>query len=156
MYEMLHGEGERGKPNGGEGGWGRANYSSTHASSGGAGNPGGGFYKSGGALGVQGSNGTGGLMIIYGNRIGNYGLIASDGTLAAVATIGSAWGASGGSSGAGSVNIFYNNVCENNGNITANGGEGADLAGGAGGNGSITIGNISTGTFVKDVDESEN
>lgn len=54
--------------------------------------------------------------------------------------------------GGGSVNIFYNNQYENTGTITANGGsaiagEGGN-AGGAGGRGSVSVGNISTGTYV--------
>lgn len=64
----------------------------------------------------------------------------------------------GGGSGGGSINIFYNNNIRNTGTIQCNGGKGAIRYNGPngygwgqnGGAGSITIGNISTGTFVKD------
>ncbi len=60
----------------------------------------------------------------------------------------------GGGSGGGSINLFYkSNITR--GSINSNGGtygtgESARRNGGYGGAGSITIGNISTGTFVKD------
>jgi hypothetical protein len=63
----------------------------------------------------------------------------------------------GGSSGGGSINIFYGNNCENNGEITAVGGEAvqtniksAKRKGGKGGDGTVTIGRILEGTFVKE------
>lgn len=64
----------------------------------------------------------------------------------------------GGGSGGGSINLFYNNSITK-GTITATCGYGGTNGGGSwtykrvggnGGAGSITIGNISTGTFVKD------
>lgn len=61
----------------------------------------------------------------------------------------------GGASGGGSVNIFYREIITR-GNITARGGTGGTVnpelstaIGGAGGSGSITVGSIATGTFVK-------
>lgn len=61
----------------------------------------------------------------------------------------------GGGSGAGSINVFYKGSIEKERNIIASGGAGGSTrnygySGGNGGNGSITIGNISTGTFIKD------
>lgn len=96
----------------------------------GAGNPGG---------------GTGGLIIIYSNIVHNNSNIMSKGS--------ESWAASirGGGSGGGSINIFYTQQYKNTGTINAdgvacsNGGNG-----GAGGNGTITIGSIATGTFVSD------
>lgn len=68
--------------------------------------------------------------------------------------------AGGGGSGAGSINIFHKENIENE-KIVANAGQGGGASpgdahhwpgypGGSGGTGCITIGNISTGTFVKD------
>ena len=87
-----------------------------------------------------GENGTGGLLIIYGNDIQNNSNIISNGSN------GQNLGPTGGSSGGGSINIFYRNSC-NSGNVNANGGESVANYGGAGGEGSISIGNISTGTY---------
>ena len=59
----------------------------------------------------------------------------------------------GGCSGGGSINIFYSDsyTKSDTAKITTNGGvETSGIRGGAGGTGSVTIGNISTGTFVKD------
>ena len=56
--------------------------------------------------------------------------------------------APGGSSGGGSINIFYKDILSNNGNILANGGGDDNMP--KGGDGSVTIGNISSGTFTKD------
>ena len=94
--------------------------------------------------GYKGQNGTGGLLIIYGNEIQNSGNIISNGT---GTTIHPKY-ATGGSSGGGSVNIFYNNSCNNSGTIEAKGGKSGN--GGAGGDGTVTIGKILNGTFVKD------
>lgn len=96
--------------------------------------------------GFNGQNGTGGLLIIYGNEIKNSGNIISNGT---GTTIHPKY-ATGGSSGAGSINIFYNDSYNNLGTIEAIGGQAGN--GGAGGDGSVTIGNIKTGTFVKEND----
>lgn len=59
----------------------------------------------------------------------------------------------GGGSGGGSINIFYKGSIQK-GSLSVYGGSGGSCYrgrhGGSGGAGSITIGNISTGTFVKD------
>ena len=101
------------------------------------------------------TNGTGGLLIIYANNIINN-------ASALITALGHNSGKTsyrlnpsalaGGSSGGGSINIFYksgyinNNTSANNG-ISAKGG--AMSPGGAGGAGTVTIGSIATGTFVK-------
>ena len=88
--------------------------------------------------------GTGGLLIIYGNKINNNNLIESNGVSAIYETV------TGGSSGGGSINLFYN---ENyNGGIAT---KGYLKTGGAGGAGTITVGSIKTGAYEKiDVDGS--
>ena len=127
-----------GEENGGTGGYAYASWSSRHGATGGTGNPGGEAYVYEGATGSKGTNGTGGLLIIYSNEMENYGTISSDGTMARTH-----YYSSGGSSGGGTVNIFYNKNCENSGNVTANGGIIANPGyGGAGGNGCVTIGSI--------------
>ncbi len=50
--------------------------------------------------------------------------------------------------GGGSLNIFYNELIQNN-SCTATGGAGANY-GGSGGAGTVTVGNISSGTFVQE------
>ncbi len=59
--------------------------------------------------------------------------------------------------GGGSVNIFYNEDYQNNGNIEANGGEAiageGGCAGGAGGNGCVSVGTIQSGTYVEKENE---
>lgn len=50
--------------------------------------------------------------------------------------------------GGGSVNIFYNGVINDSNENYANGGDGVNY-GGAGGAGTVTKGNISSGTFVQ-------
>jgi hypothetical protein len=104
---------------------------------GGAGNPGGTYtcdptYTY--ACGTNGSDGTGGLLIVYARSIviGTAGIIQSNGS-----TGGFCGGAG---SGGGSVNIFYTDTFTNNGLLSANGGgnnncSGAD--GGKGGNGTV-------------------
>ncbi|MCI9286515.1 MAG: hypothetical protein HFJ57_00740 [Clostridia bacterium] len=57
----------------------------------------------------------------------------------------------GAGSGGGSINIFYKESIEKGNITTYNGPRGGGYAqGGLGGTGCITIGNISTETFVKD------
>ena len=94
--------------------------------------------------GFNGKNGTGGLLVILGNDIQNSGSIKSNGT----GTTAHPKYATGGSSGAGSINIFYNENYSNLGTIEAKGGKAGN--GGAGGDGTVTIGKILNGTFVKD------
>lgn len=129
------------------------NYHSGSAS-GGTGNPGGdgasgsvgfssyrGFY--GNDSSYKGNDGTGGLLVISCNKYNNNGTIEANGVGSrAVGLI------SGGASGGGSINIFYNEFVANN-SCVANGGTGVNY-GGSGGAGTVTIGNISTGTFVQE------
>ena len=114
---------------------------------GGAGNPGGSSYGN-----YNNRDGTGGLLIMYANKILNNGDILSEGTMGGRAN------ASGGSSGGGSINLFYKDSFNNVNTISSNGGNvaigidlggGGNVSGGSGGDGSVTVGNISTGTFVK-------
>lgn len=104
-------------------------------------------------------NGTGGLLIIYAKSISNNGTIEAKGVDSNKPEVYSSsqgiWTNSltvpGGASGGGSINVFY----KEQSNITVEacstkGGEGKGYYSGSGGDGSITIGNISTGTFVKD------
>ena len=136
-------------PNGKAGGAGIGiRYESTWANriaGGGAGNPGGigGYNGTGNYTELSGGSGTGGLMILYTNKLNNLGNILSNGRS------GGNGPAGGGSSGGGSINIFTQNITDL-GRKEARGGEGANAGGGAGGNGTITIGNISTGTFAKE------
>lgn len=117
---------------------------------GGAGNPGG-----NGARGVstgnhvgnysndKGNDGTGGLLVIYSDKYNNVGTIEANGVASrAVGNV------AGGASGGGSINIFYNEVIQNNA-CYANGGTGANY-GGSGGAGTVTKGNVSSGSFVKE------
>lgn len=116
---------------------------------GGVGNPGGkSYYWNNKYIDIMdGTNGTGGLLIIFTRNFNNKGDITSNGM-----DNGNAehlkWGV-GGSSGGGSINIFYDNLISK-GNITANGGliVGDDSKCGAGGTGSITVGSVATGSFV--------
>lgn len=78
-----------------------------------------------------GSNGTGGLLIIYSKNLTNSGSISSDGSIG-----GAGNGASGGSSGAGSINIFYQKDYSSTGTISSTSTK--QSTGGAGGTGSIT------------------
>lgn len=133
-----------GAANGGAGGYGKTkrDNSTNYQAGGGAGNPGGmGHYNNAQNASYKGSNGTGGLLIIYGNNIINTGSITSNGSTGGGTTYHSA----GGSSGAGSINIFYKNEYNSSGTITANSNKNA--TGGAGGTGSITVGNFLNGTF---------
>ena len=74
-----------------------------------------------------GSSGTGGLLIVYGEKITNNGNIVSCGTASTSATH-----ASGGASGGGCVNILCTTY-SGSGSYSAAGGSGGN--GGAGGNG---------------------
>ena len=145
-------QGGSGSINGGAGGNGTY-YSSTYSTAltaAGAGNPGG----TGSTYLVQ-SNGTGGLLIIYGDKIVNEGNISANGSNGASVSTNYNHDnyAGGGASGGGSINMLYNTTCTK-GTITANGGTGGSsrLVGGNGGSGSISIGNISTGTYAEYVE----
>lgn len=107
---------------------------------GGCGNPGGkGSSRTGLNSTHDGLTGTGGLLVIYSSRLENSnGRIVSNG-IGYKANIYN----KGGSSGGGSINIFYEKSMIN-GQIEANGGENAMYRGG---NGSISVGNISSGYY---------
>ena len=85
---------------------------------------------------------AGGLLIIYSDSYENNGSITAKGSSPTTATY------AGGASGGGSINVFTNNEISLNKTVSAAGGTKINN-GGTGGTGSITIGNISTGTFVK-------
>ena len=117
-----------GEQNGGAGGKSTSEYIGA-----GAGNPG-------------VSNGTGGLLVVYANQILNTGTITSNGSNGGAGSY-----AGGGGSGGGTVNIFYKEDTTTLGTVMANGGIGGSgsVKGGVGGNGTVAIGNISTGTYVE-------
>lgn len=94
-----------------------------------------------------GENGTGGLLILYSNVFDNNGKIEANGKNGGSG----AWTAGGGSGG-GSINIFAKDI-QNVGECTVNGGQGGSCSKYAvtaytGGNGSISIGTISSGTYA--------
>ncbi len=125
-----------GKINGGEGG-------SSKFGGSGAGNPAG--YASSGSS-YSAINGTGGLLIIFGNSIVNNSTISSIGSNGGNDSEG------GGGSGGGSINFFYKDDFIK-GTISCIGGTGgcdSYRSAGAGGNGSISSGCIATGTYVAD------
>lgn len=145
-------EGKDGNENGGAGGKGISNYSANYGAGGGAGNPGGSGMKSSTTytnVTYAGENGTGGLIILYSNKIINSesGIIESNGSKGGKASSSDNI-ASGGGSGAGSINIFYIKSIEKNGTISC---EGQYINnGGAGGSGTVTIGMIENGNFTRD------
>lgn len=120
---------------------------SAWTTTGGVGNPGGQsrVWKNWAYLNSSnGANGTGGLLIIFANVFNNNNEIEAKG----IQNIEIGVHGQGGSSGGGSINIFYHNLISK-GNIDASGGiaTGLSAKGGAGGTGSITIGNIESGSF---------
>lgn len=135
-WTYSSGQGSSGQPNGGQGGYGsRATGSGTSGGSGGAGNPSGLGYGDGYQ---NGQNGTGGLLMMHANNFLNNGKIDSNGSNGGLTVM------NGGGSGGGSINIFFEeNIIK--GTISAIGGNWA-------GAGSISIGNISTGTYVEYVE----
>ena len=103
-------------------------------------------------------NGTGGLLVIYTNSFENNGIIESKGVDSSYVirneTTITGTSATGGASGGGSINIFYKNLIRK-GTINADGGIGRpcigfydNWKGGSGGKGSVSIGNITTGSYV--------
>lgn len=130
-----------GGANGGAGGSGLCNRQQTswipRNAGGGAGNNGGTACSSG-ATATQGEDGTGGLLIIFSNRLINNGRIESNGSNGGHVN-GQSGGCGGGGSGGGSVNIFYHSTIDGIENCFSNGGNGGAIRGGDGGNGSITI-----------------
>lgn len=116
---------------------------------GGAGNPVGISKQIRGSYSFKPENGTGGLLIIYSEDIINNSYIISNGSKGAyILPSGNGIG-EGGSSGAGSINLFYLNNLKK-GNISAK--SIISGLGGAGGDGSIIIGNITSGTFEKEIE----
>lgn len=137
--------GYAGSSTGGAGGAGHSNnYSNSggYNAGGGAGNLGGVGAGTSCCTHSSGANGTGGLLIISANKIINTGVIAATGVSGGYGS-----GASGGSSGGGSINIFVKEDYSSTGTVSANDTV-AQSYGGRGGAGSVTIGSISTGTFV--------
>ena len=130
----------------GQGGNG-SNFPGGQSSNGGAGNPGGyGYFMSSTRENRKGENGTGGLITIYANRLINSSNIYSKGSAGGIGD-----GAGGGSSGGGSINIFYVQEYQGNGSIDTSSpgtvGAGNSIIGGAGGTGSISIGQLVEGTY---------
>ena len=121
--------------------------SDPYLAGGGAGNPRGISNQLRGSYSFDAENGTGGLLIIYSKNIINNSYIISNGSKGGYVMPSGGGIAGGGCSGAGSINLFYMNNIEK-GNVLAQ--SIANGNGGAGGNGSITIGNIRTGTFQED------
>ena len=157
---------------GGGGGWNSSGASgSPNGSSGGAGE-GGGTGNPGGTSSNsdrKGTNGTGGLLVLYADEYKNNGKITASGTSGRYRGYGS-----GGSSGGGSINIFTNQetgidqlgIITNSrynemlGVASKNGGsknEEDNRGGGAGGNGTISIGEVRNGTYydLKDIIEQD-
>lgn len=133
--------------NGGAGGRGQTNGTwANYYSGGGAGNPGGQGAQDN-TIG-KGSDGTGGLLIIYATgsiTINGSGIVSSNGSNGGGDVVGSPGG--GGGSGGGSVNIFYKGTYTNNGTVQANGGIGGvcsdtNRRGGAGGAGTVRSSSI--------------
>lgn len=110
----------------------------------------------------NGENGTGGLLIIYTQKLDNRGKIEANGCNGGKGKD-IDHSTSGGSSGGGSINIFYKK-CDEIGKIEAIGGEKIENStrydnsitySGEGGKGSITIGYISEGSFIEEKYEEE-
>ena len=116
----------------------------------GNGGAGGGSWDGGSYVSVSAgnpSNGCGGLLIVNCNSYEGSGKVTSQGSIGH--TIQSKCHA--GSSGGGSINLFYNNSCTLNSelcNVTSVHPRGS-TSGGAGGNGTVTIGKITNGQFKK-------
>ena len=142
-----------GEANGGRGGYGSGVNSNSVGS--GAGNPGG---ECRGNCNV-GSTGTGGLLIIYADGYENHGTIKADGKNGGVGNI-----APGGSSGGGSINIFtsqsteidqlgiitntrYEEIKGKSSNTGGSALTSKSKTGGAGGTGTVNIGEIRKGQY---------
>lgn len=110
--------------------------------SGGVGNPGG--MGSRGDSTKQTASGTGGLLIIYSSKLENNNEITAKGVSGNLPAAGTYRHDYGGASGGGSINIFLKVDSNKIGTINADGG--SSFA--KGGKGCISIGNISTGSYV--------
>lgn len=141
-----------GEANGGKGGDSLA-YNNDNSyprySGGGAGNPGGRVVTTGGlGGGSKGSDGTGGLLILFvkGDIIfGPTGAIVSHGSNGGAA-IGGKWGSGGGGSGGGAIHILHRGIITDPTKVTATGGLGGigkgsegGSPGGKGGDGTVNI-----------------
>ncbi|MCL2869638.1 cadherin-like beta sandwich domain-containing protein [Candidatus Saccharibacteria bacterium] len=143
-----------GAVNGGAGGNSSVGTGSYLSSGGGGAGNNGGTVASATYKGTVGSNGTGGLLILYANYINNTGSIQANGSNGGTGVVGSAsvYHASGGggSSGGGSVNVFYNGSYTNTGTVAAAGGAamisgwGSAYRSGAGGTGTTTVTQIAS------------
>ena len=139
-----------GKENGGAGGKAGSSRHAGCSTGGGAGNPGG---KGLNWIGGDATNGTGGLLILVADNIENNNVIESKGSNGGTSNNNRNFEAGGGSSGGGSINIFGKNSIKK-GTITTNGGiatYGYDYGnhyGGAGGTGSISIGQLQNETYT--------
>ena len=134
--------------NGGAGGDGSFNSSQRHGA--GAGNPGG-LGSRGNHSDLDGDDGTGGCLYLFGEQNVTVG---SGGSIVAHGSTGGGFNSSqspssvtrgGGGSGAGSINVYYVGVFTNNGSLQANGGPGgtSSFANGApGGAGSVRTVNL--------------
>ena len=83
-------------------------------------------------------SGTGGLLVIYSDELENNGYITANGNGSTSGT--------GGGAGGGSINIFYNTIIARNIEQAIGGPSGRGS--GRGGNGTVTIGNITTSSFA--------
>ncbi len=96
------------------------------------------------------------MLTIYADSIVNEGTIESSGSTPPISKLHSNLYTPGGASGGGSINIFYSKKIETKETTDeaykVTGGDRITYYGtnGAGGKGTITIGNISSGIFVKD------
>jgi hypothetical protein len=120
-----HSDGNPGVENGGAGGAAKNTDGYTRAVSGGAGNPGGGGAGNYSVppYGAAGSDGTGGVVIIFVT-----GTISGTGSVVANGSNGGQVGFYGGGSGGGSVNVFYGTDSFSGGSLAANGGLGVGTA----------------------------
>ena len=120
------------------------------SSGGGTGNPGGdGAIHTSGSLSnegnapqYKGNDGTGGLLILFASKYNNQGKIEANGVDST-----NSHDVEGGASGGGSINIFYYQLI-NNTSCLAEGGKTSNH-GGEGGNGSVAMGTIESGSYVE-------
>lgn len=105
---------------------------------------------------ITAANGTGGLLIVYSNNVENNGKINSQGSNGSYTSKETHYFAHGGASGGGSINIFYKGQYTGSGSSDVSGGwtrvygKDGSVWLRKGGDGTVTTGSISTGTFVKD------
>ena len=155
---------DSGEQSGKQGGSGNSHAGSgtaaNYAGAGGAGNPGG--YNEFGKHTQEGRapDGTGGLLIIYTNKLDSTGKITSNGSDGGYVTSDGSY-ASGGASGGGSINIFYESLIHVS-TCKAKGGKGKygsaknnNEYSGNGGDGGVVIGDISSKTFKQRTIEGE-